>query len=133
VKRTLEKMKPNRGNFAAKLIYKSKSLPYQIIDHKEVWISGKKETESGLPCVLWTNGSRDPLTKSIAFAIARCNVSGATGRTPFWINSIPANAEISSVKRKAAITRRFFFKASPLNNNTLSCRLFFVEKAVLVS
>lgn len=56
VKRTLEKMKPNRGNFAAKLIYKSKSLPYQITDHKEVWISGKKETESGLPCVLWTNG-----------------------------------------------------------------------------
>jgi hypothetical protein len=52
VKRTLEKMKPNRGNFAAKLIYKSKSLPYQITDHKEVWISGKKETESGLPCVL---------------------------------------------------------------------------------
>jgi hypothetical protein len=43
VKRTLEKMKPNRGNFAAKLIYKSKSLPYQITDHKEVWISGKKK------------------------------------------------------------------------------------------
>lgn len=55
VKKTLEKIKPKRGDFAAKLIYKSKAIPYQIIDHKEVWISRKKETESGFPCVLWTN------------------------------------------------------------------------------
>jgi sugar-specific transcriptional regulator TrmB len=56
VKRTLEEIRPNMGDFAAKLIYKNRSLPYQIIDHKEVWISRKKETESGFSCVLWTNG-----------------------------------------------------------------------------
>jgi sugar-specific transcriptional regulator TrmB len=56
VKRTLEKIRPNGGDFAAKLIFKSESVPYQIIDHKELWIGGKKETESCFPCVLWTNG-----------------------------------------------------------------------------
>ena len=55
VKRTLEKIIPNNGNFAAELIYKSSSVPYQIIDHKEVWIPTQKETESGFPCFLWTN------------------------------------------------------------------------------
>jgi sugar-specific transcriptional regulator TrmB len=55
VKKTLEKIRPNRDDFAAKLSYKSSVIPYQIIDHKEVWISRKKETESGLPCVFWTN------------------------------------------------------------------------------
>lgn len=56
VKRTLEKIRPNRGDFVAKLIYKSKSIPYLIIDHKELWVGRKEETESGFPCVLWTNG-----------------------------------------------------------------------------
>jgi hypothetical protein len=55
VKRTLEKIIPNTGDFAAKLIYKSSSVPYQIIDHKEVWIPTQKKTESGFPCFLWTN------------------------------------------------------------------------------
>ena len=56
VKRTLEEIRPNGGDFAAKLICKSKSLSYQIFDHKELWISGKQLTERGFPCVLWTNG-----------------------------------------------------------------------------
>ena len=55
VKWALEKVRPERGDFAAKLIYKSRALPYRIIDNNEVWISRKKVTESGLPCVLWTN------------------------------------------------------------------------------
>jgi sugar-specific transcriptional regulator TrmB len=55
VKRTLEEIRPNMGDFAAKLIYKYSCTPYQIIDNKEVWISIKKVTESGFPSVLWTN------------------------------------------------------------------------------
>jgi sugar-specific transcriptional regulator TrmB len=56
VKRTVEKIRPDNGEFAAKLIYKKTSLPYRIIDNKELFIRRKKATESGLPCVLWTNG-----------------------------------------------------------------------------
>jgi sugar-specific transcriptional regulator TrmB len=55
VKKALEKIKPDNGDFAAKLISKSVSLPYRIIDNKELFIRRKKTTESGLPCVLWTN------------------------------------------------------------------------------
>jgi sugar-specific transcriptional regulator TrmB len=57
VKRTLEKIRPERGDFAAKLIHKRKPISYHIVDHKEIWIRIKKSTESGLPAVLWTNGS----------------------------------------------------------------------------
>jgi len=57
VKRTLEKIRPDRGDFAAKLVYKSKPIPYSIIDNKELRIRRRKLTESGLPAVLWTNGS----------------------------------------------------------------------------
>ena len=57
VKRTLEKIKPDKGDFAAKLIYKNRSIPYSIIDNKDIWIRRKKLAESGLPAILWTNGS----------------------------------------------------------------------------
>jgi len=56
VKRTLEEIRPYEGDFEAKLIRKSKSLPYQIFDHKALWISAKQLTGRGFPCVLWTNG-----------------------------------------------------------------------------
>jgi sugar-specific transcriptional regulator TrmB len=56
VKRTLEKVRPDRGDFAAKLVYKSRPIPYRIIDNKEIWIRRRKLTKSGLPAVLWTNG-----------------------------------------------------------------------------
>jgi sugar-specific transcriptional regulator TrmB len=56
VKRTIEEIRPDRGDFAAKLIYKKRSPPYRIIDNKELFIRRKKVTESGLQCVLWTNG-----------------------------------------------------------------------------
>jgi sugar-specific transcriptional regulator TrmB len=56
VKRTLEKIKPDKGDFAAKLVYKSNPLPYRIIDNKDLWIRRRKLTESGVPAVLWTNG-----------------------------------------------------------------------------
>lgn len=56
VKQTIEKIRPDRGDFAAKFIYKKTSLPYRIIDNEELFIRKKKATESGLSCVLWTNG-----------------------------------------------------------------------------
>ena len=56
VKRTLEKIKPDKGDFAAKLVYKNRSIPYRIIDNKDLWIRRKKLAESGLPAVLWTTG-----------------------------------------------------------------------------
>jgi sugar-specific transcriptional regulator TrmB len=55
VKRTIEEIRPHMGEFAAKLIHKSSCTPYHVIDHKEVWISRRKVTESGFPSVLWTN------------------------------------------------------------------------------
>ncbi len=55
VKETLEKIKPRRGNFAVKLIQKSKALPYQIFDHEQLWITRKKVTQRGFPNVFWTN------------------------------------------------------------------------------
>ncbi len=55
VKQTLEKIKPHQGDFAVKLIHKSKSLPYQIFDHEQLWIIRKKVTQRGYPNVFWTN------------------------------------------------------------------------------
>jgi sugar-specific transcriptional regulator TrmB len=51
----LKNIAPKSGDFMTKLIIKRKSLPYQIIDHREVWVSRKQLTEHGFPCVLWTN------------------------------------------------------------------------------
>lgn len=56
VKRIIEKIRPDKGDFAAKLIHKKTSLPYRIIDNKELFIRRKNATETSLPCVLWTNG-----------------------------------------------------------------------------
>jgi len=54
--RIIEEIKPtNDDKFDAKLIHKEKPVPYYIIDRREVWISRKKKTDAGLPCVLWTN------------------------------------------------------------------------------
>jgi uncharacterized coiled-coil protein SlyX len=55
VKQIIEKIKPHRGNFEVKLIHKDKSLPYQIFDHEQLWITRKKVTKRGFPNVFWTN------------------------------------------------------------------------------
>lgn len=55
VRQTIEKLGPNKGYFTAKLIGKTIFKHYQIIDHKEVWIATQQKTESGFPCILWTN------------------------------------------------------------------------------
>ena len=57
VESTLEKIRPNGGDFVAKLIYKSLSMPYHIIDHKEVWIPTQKKLNQ-LPHVFYGRMTR---------------------------------------------------------------------------
>ncbi len=55
VKQTLEKIRPSGCDFEAKIIHKRKTLPYQIFDHKQLWIDRKKVTRRGFPNVFWTD------------------------------------------------------------------------------
>ena len=55
VRKTIEKLGPNKSYFTAKLIGRNIFKHYLILDHKEVWIATEQRTESGFPCVLWTN------------------------------------------------------------------------------
>lgn len=54
VYKTVEKMRPHE-NFAVKHISKNIFKHYLILDRKEVWIATEQKTESGFPCILWTN------------------------------------------------------------------------------
>ena len=55
VKQTVEKLAPITGQFTAKSINKTTCKNYQIIDNKEIWIATQQITETGYPCILWTN------------------------------------------------------------------------------
>jgi sugar-specific transcriptional regulator TrmB len=55
VKQTVEKIAPINGQLKVKFINNSVCKNYQIIDNKEVWISTQQKTETGFPCLLWTN------------------------------------------------------------------------------
>lgn len=52
----LHKALPKNAKITAKYVNKTKPMPYYVVDQKEVWISMEKETDAGLPCVLWTKG-----------------------------------------------------------------------------
>ena len=54
-KQAIEKIAPFTGQFAAKSINKNTCKNYQIIDNKEIWIATQQKTETGYPCMLWTN------------------------------------------------------------------------------
>ncbi len=54
-KQAIEKIAPTKGKFAAKIISKNTSKNYQIIDNEEIWIATQQKTESGHPCMFWTN------------------------------------------------------------------------------
>jgi sugar-specific transcriptional regulator TrmB len=56
VKKIIEKIKPSKGDFTTKLIRKDYTIPYYIIDQKELCMCMKQETKKGDPCALWTNG-----------------------------------------------------------------------------
>lgn len=55
IKLTVEKIAPTKGQFTVKSINKSTCRDYQIINNKEIWIATQQKTESGNPCMLWTN------------------------------------------------------------------------------
>ena len=55
---TIEKIRPRTGDFSAKIIPKMESIGYYLIDNSELWISMRNKTESGSPCVLWTNDAK---------------------------------------------------------------------------
>ena len=54
-KQAMEKIAPFTGQFAARSINKTTCKNYQIIDNKEIWIATQQKTETGNPCMLWTN------------------------------------------------------------------------------
>ncbi len=51
----LKKIAPIKGQFIVKSINKTACKNYQIIDNMEVWIVTQQKTETGYPCILWTN------------------------------------------------------------------------------
>jgi hypothetical protein len=55
VLKTIEKIKYNKSKIATKAITKSSLKNFIILDRKEVWIAIEQKTESGFPCMLWTN------------------------------------------------------------------------------
>jgi sugar-specific transcriptional regulator TrmB len=55
VKQTIEKIAPKTNHFLIKMIDDRICKSYQIIDNKEIWIATQQVTESGYPCMLWTN------------------------------------------------------------------------------
>ncbi len=48
---------PKSANFTAKFLPTKTPKPFQIIDHKEIWITGRERLPSGLPYVFWTNSA----------------------------------------------------------------------------
>lgn len=55
---TIDNLRPKTGDFSAKIIPRMESINYYLIDDSELWISMQNKTESGLPCVLWTNDNK---------------------------------------------------------------------------
>ena len=53
--KALEPFIVNNHSFEAKLTCSGESITYYVIDQNELWIRLQKTTESGRPCVLWTN------------------------------------------------------------------------------
>lgn len=74
--KTVEKMQPHE-NFIAKHISKKIFKHYLILDRKEVWIATEQKTESGFPCILWTNDKNIVQVYEEYFEIG-WNRSGAT-------------------------------------------------------
>ncbi len=46
---------PKDAQLTVKWIEKCASKNYEVIDDKEVWIGTQQKTQSGYPCLLWTN------------------------------------------------------------------------------
>ena len=55
VKKTVEKLRPNQNKIYTKGISRGTFKHFLIVDRREVWIATEQKTESGFPCILWTN------------------------------------------------------------------------------
>jgi sugar-specific transcriptional regulator TrmB len=76
VYKTIEKMQPHE-NFTAKHISKNIFKHYLLLDRREVWIATQQKTQSGFPCILWTNDKNIVQVYEEYFDIG-WNRSGAT-------------------------------------------------------
>jgi sugar-specific transcriptional regulator TrmB len=54
-RKTIEQIAPDSGAFIVKVLNRKIQRQYQIIDRKEVCIAVQLKTETGVPCMLWTN------------------------------------------------------------------------------
>jgi sugar-specific transcriptional regulator TrmB len=55
VLKSMEKLQHKKSKIGAKFTSKSSLKNYIILDRREVWIASEQKTESGFPCILWTN------------------------------------------------------------------------------
>ena len=63
----VERVRPQSDNFTAKFLISKSPKPFQIVDQEEVWVSTALKSESGTPCVLWSNGENIVETYSERF------------------------------------------------------------------
>ncbi len=48
---------PKSKNFASKFLQTKTPKPFQIIDHRDIWITRREKLPSGFPYVFWTNSA----------------------------------------------------------------------------
>jgi sugar-specific transcriptional regulator TrmB len=87
IKQVIEKIAAFKGPFIAKSINKIVCNDFQIVDNKEIWIATEQETDSGAPCVLWTN-DRNILSaykENFKKVWNRGNLAMAIGMSVSWL------------------------------------------------
>lgn len=57
VKQVVDKLASKNATVHVKLLQKTVSKNFQIIDNNEAWVATQQKTEQGYPCILWTNDS----------------------------------------------------------------------------
>jgi hypothetical protein len=57
VKQVVDKLASKNATVHVKLLKKTVSKNFQIIDNQEAWVATQQKTELGYPCILWTNDS----------------------------------------------------------------------------
>jgi hypothetical protein len=53
----VDKLASKNATVHVKLLQKTVSKNFQIIDNQEAWVATQQKTEQGYPCILWTNDS----------------------------------------------------------------------------
>ena len=57
VKQVIDKLASKNASVHVKLLQRTVSKNFQIIDNQEAWVATQQKTEQGYPCILWTNDS----------------------------------------------------------------------------